>query len=126
MDDAEFNNPASPVFRHPVLQEARLLFGAYYGTAIADDETLMDTLVMAYTTLTKGMTIPRELVSADNRSDLEYACDEVERRFMQARDRVQNCATFQKLVKSDQKRIAAILFEVISCDGVGRRDDESR
>src|SRR5688572_4985343 len=91
MEVAEFNNPASPVFRHPVLHAARLLFGAFYGIAIADDENLMNTLVMAYTGLTQGMKIPRELVPADNRSDLEHACDNVERRFMQARDRVRNC-----------------------------------
>src|SRR5687768_16599931 len=99
----------SRVFHHPVLREARLLFGAFYGTAIADDQNLMDTLIMAYTTLTRGITIPREVVPADDRSDLEHACDEVERRFMQARDRVRNCSSFQKLVKSDQKRIGDLV-----------------
>ena len=72
MDEVEFNNAVFPVFRHLVLREARLLFGAFYGVATANDENLMDTLVMAYTTLTRGMNIPRDLVAAGERNELEH------------------------------------------------------
>ena len=40
------------------------------------------------------------------------ACENGAGRFMQARDCVRICPMFKKLVSSDQKRIAEILFEV--------------
>ena len=60
----------------------------------------------------QGTTIPREIVPAAERADLERACDEVERRFMQARDQVRECSTFRALVPGDQRRIKTVLFEL--------------
>ncbi len=56
------------------------------------------------------MGIPREHIQ--DRDGLERAVDGVERNFMLARDRVKACPTFRKLVPGDQRRIAAVLFEL--------------
>jgi hypothetical protein len=96
----------------PVLQEARRSFRAFYSIATPDDATWFDALIVAHAALTQGMSIPRELVPAEDRGDLEHACDDAERNFMQARDRVRECPTFRKLVLGDQRRIALVLFEL--------------
>jgi hypothetical protein len=81
-------------------------------SATADDEAWMDVLVTAWAALGRGISIPRQFVAADERDSLERACDDAERQFMRARDRVRGCATFQRLALADQSRIAIILFDV--------------
>lgn len=98
---------------HPhdaILQQARRSFAAFYNAATPKDATWFDALVLAYVALTEGLKIPRE--SYPNRRKLERDCDEAERRFMNARDRVRICSTFRSLVPGDQKRIQAVLFEL--------------
>ena len=73
---------------------------------------LMDALVRARTNVTQGLKIPREQVSPEHRAELERVVNYAERTFMQARDRVRECSTFRKLVPGDQRRIAAIIFEL--------------
>ena len=73
---------------------------------------LMDALVHAWTNVTQGMKIPRERVSPEHRAELERVVNFAERTFMKARDRVRECSTFRQLVPGDQKRIAAIIFEL--------------
>ena len=95
-----------------LLDEARHSFRAFYSVVTPDDATWFDSLVLAWAALRNGISIPREFVAADERNSLERACDEAERKFMRARDRVRDCPTFRKLVPGDQRRIAAVLFEL--------------
>lgn len=98
---------------HPhdaILQQARRSFVAFYSTATPTDATWFDALVLAHVSLTEGMMIPRD--SYPDRMKLERDCNEVERRFMEARDRVRECSTFRRLVPGDRRRIEAVLFEL--------------
>ena len=91
--------------------EARRSFRAFYTVATPHDAPLLDSLVIAYVTLRQATNIPRELIPAQERTVIERDCNEVEQRFMIACERVQQCATFRKLVPGDQRRIKAILFD---------------
>jgi hypothetical protein len=62
MADAEFNDPASPVFLHPVLEEARRSFSAFYRVATAEDQTWFDALVLAHVALTRAINVSRPTV----------------------------------------------------------------
>jgi hypothetical protein len=109
--DIELNDPTSPVYQHPLLHEARRLFGAFYGIATADDTTWFDSLVMPREAFTRAANFPRIAVGTPEGDALERACDEAERRFMRARDQVRGSPSFKKLHAADQKRIADIVFE---------------
>ena len=86
MDDLEFSNPASPLFHHPVLQEARRGFVAFYTTASTNDQQWMDTLVLAHVTFNQAFGVRRDLIPAAERPSLERVCDKVELEFMRARE----------------------------------------
>ena len=94
------------------LQDARQLFDAFYAVATLDDRTWFDALIRAHVALSRGTTIPREVLSDAERSRLERACDKAERKFMEARDQVRACATFRKLVPGDRRRIESVLFDL--------------
>jgi hypothetical protein len=96
----------------PDFEQARLPFRFFYNDATPDDETLMDTLILAWVTVKRGASIPREVVPMADRGDLERACDKAEQAFMHARDRVRECPTFLELTPGDKRRIAAVLFDV--------------
>jgi hypothetical protein len=97
---------------NPVLEEARRSFRVFYNDALPDEATWMDSLVLAWVALRRGVSIPREVVPAADRGSLERACDDAERNFMQARERVQACATFRKLCPGDTRHIAVVVFEL--------------
>ena len=90
------------------LRESRVLFRAFYDVASAEDAAAMDFLVKAYISVTLGILMPRNQVSADVRMRVERVCDEAEREFMAARDRVRVCPTFQTLPSFDQQRVASL------------------
>jgi len=71
MHDIEFNDPTSPVFRHPLLEEARRSFGAFYDTATPDDAKWFDSLIMARQAFTSASNFPRIAVGTPEGDDLE-------------------------------------------------------
>ncbi len=93
-----------------ILQQARGIFPAFYKVATTDDETWFDALVLAHVRMNLAMRIPRMFHPV--RRQLERECNEVEQRFMNARDKVRECPTFRALAAGDRKRIEAVLFEV--------------
>lgn len=92
-----------------LLAQARRSFRAFYDIATPDDQTWFDALVLGHWALNQGASAPRE--NMPDRAGFEKAADETERRFMQARDNVRNCATFAKLEPGHQQRIVDNLFE---------------
>ena len=94
-----------------LLANARPLFRAFYSIATPGDSKHLDLLIAAYVTLRQATSIPRDLIPADERTNVELQCNEVERRFMIACECVRNCATFQKLVPGEQRRLKAVLFD---------------
>jgi hypothetical protein len=102
---------AEPKCTHPALRAARDHFSGFYRTAKAEDAALMDNLVLAYLAYRQAVTMPREFVPANYRFTFERACDNAERKFLQARDRLREGETFKKLVPDYQQRIADLLFD---------------
>src|SRR5687768_1841824 len=62
------------------------------------EQECMDNLVLQHAAFSRAANLPRELVTPADRNQLEHACDEIERRFVAARDSVRNCRTFRSLV----------------------------
>ena len=104
---------AEPKCTHPALRAARDHFTGFYRMANADDTASMDTLVLAFLAFRQAATMPREFVPENYRFTFERACDNAERKFLQARDRVREGETFNKLVPDYQQRIADLLFDAL-------------
>ncbi len=104
---------AEPKCTHPALRAARDHFPGYYRTANAEDVASMDALVLAYLAFRQAATMPREFVPDSYRLMFERACDNAERKFLQARDRLREGETFKKLVPDYQQRIADLLFDAL-------------
>src|SRR5215218_5446707 len=93
------------------LRESRVLFPTFYANASADDSVAMDVLVMAYISVTLGITLPRKHLADSLRMRIERDCDNAEREFVAARDRIRECPTYLSLALPEQKRVAS-LFEL--------------
>lgn len=93
------------------LRESRVLFRAFYARASADDAVAMDVLVKAYISVMLGILLPRKNVAESARMRIERDCDNAEREYLHARDKVRECSTFLNLAMVDQKRVAT-LFEL--------------
>lgn len=104
---------AEPECTHPALRAARDHLAGFYRTANASDVASMDTLVLAYLAFRQSATMPREFVADNYRIEFERACDNAERKFLHARDRLRDSDTFRKLVPDYQRRIADLLFEAL-------------
>jgi hypothetical protein len=104
---------AEPKCTHPALRAARDHFPGFYRTANAVDATSMDNLVLAYLAFRQAATTPREFVPDNYRLTFERACDNAERKFLQARDRLREAEAFKKLVPDYQQRIADLLFDAL-------------
>ena len=104
---------AEPECTHPALRAARDHFSGYYRTANADDAAAMDALVLAFLAFRQAANMPREFVADNFRLSFERACDNAERKFLHARDRLRDGETFRKLVPDYQQRIADLLFEAL-------------
>jgi hypothetical protein len=90
------------------LRESRVMFHAFYTGASADDAAAMDVLVKAYIAAMLGILLPRKNLSDRTRMRIERDCDNAEREFLHARDRVRDCDTFHRLSITDQKQVAAL------------------
>ena len=102
---------AEPKCTHPALRAAREYFAGFYRTANAEDAASMDSLVLAYLAFRQAATTPREFVPDSYRFTFERACDNAERKFLVARDRLREGETFKKLVPDYQRRISDLLFD---------------
>ena len=114
---AMLGSMAEPKCTHPALRAARDHFSGFYRTANAEDVASMDTLVLAYLAFRQAATMPREFVPDNYRFTFERACDNAERKFLQARDRLREGETFRKLVPDYQQRIADLLFDALPASG---------
>ena len=94
----------------PALQNVRDCFPYFYAKATQTEAEQMDELVFTWGALVHGMSEPREAMPEEIRRQWEHLCDSAEQKYMAARDAVRRSHRFRKLLPSEQKQIAGVLF----------------
>jgi hypothetical protein len=98
--------------RNDFLADARLDFREFYLLASAEDELLMDGLVMLHAALVVGLNTPRDFVPPVVRDGVERTCDKVEKSFTEFREAVRACPTFQRVSDGERSAIEKVAFAV--------------
>jgi hypothetical protein len=95
-----------------LVAEARQAYPGYYARASPGETALFDGLVLARAAYLLGVRTPRMGIDPGARAELERATDQIEKRFVEFRDKVRRTLTFQQLPGPDQRRAEQELFAI--------------